>query len=182
MSLHVTSPYRPTVVWTTDDLRAASSIPLTKTGKLDCCLATPISILIKQTSHQLSQRAFGRALSSTLHGRFYALDGAVTQSIAYADICSGFIVHSTSDGHALPHSLGGPLRVVFMDGSPVTSICGKPTPLTLKGVVRLEIMEYDALPVSGPSPRMASMRVGLAVAAATTIGILVLRAALGRVR
>jgi len=78
-------------------------------------------------------------LGNGVSGVFTASDGAATDAIPLSDLTAGWLVHSSSSASDLPVSLGGPLRVVFPEGSRVTSICGKPTPLTLKGVVRLEL-------------------------------------------
>ena len=78
-------------------------------------------------------------LGNGISGLFVASDGAATDSIPLEDLSSGWLVHTSPTASDLPSSLGGPLRVVYPEGSHVTSICGKPTPLNLKGVVRLEL-------------------------------------------
>ena len=53
----------------------------------------------------------------------------------------GIIVHTKADRtSALPLELGGPIRVIFPpDVGVQAAICGKPKPVNLKGVCRLEL-------------------------------------------
>jgi len=99
-------------------------------AKLAGCAACQIGTLLARVRPNL-----GNGVS----GVFTASDGATTEPIALCDLGTGWLVHSTSTAAELPSALGGPLRVVFPEGSRVTSICGKPTPLTLKGVMRLDL-------------------------------------------
>jgi hypothetical protein len=134
-----------------DRLRVSSSITVAAGGlqKLQCdvlsrecagpklvgCKATAIGTLLGKVRPSLGQG---------VSGVFVASDGATTDPISFGDLVTGWIVHSDPTGAALPPSLGGPLRVVYPEGSRVTSICGKPTALTLKGLVRLELYsEYE---------------------------------------
>mmetsp|Transcript_31822 Transcript_31822/g.83171 ORF Transcript_31822/g.83171 Transcript_31822/m.83171 type:complete len:288 (-) Transcript_31822:427-1290(-) len=98
-------------------------------AKLAGCKAASISSLLARTRPNM-----GEGIS----GVFTASDGATTDPIAWEDLITGWIVHSSQDSD-LPPALGGPLRVVFPNGSSVTSICGKPTPLTLKGAIALKL-------------------------------------------
>lgn len=114
-------------------IRKVESITLAKEevgSKLAGCAGCRIGTLLARVRPNL-----GNGVS----GVFTASDGAATDPIPLSDLTTGWLVHSSPTASELPGSLGGPLRVVFPEGSRVTSICGKSTPLSLKGAMRLEL-------------------------------------------
>jgi hypothetical protein len=105
-------------------------------SRLRGCKGTSIAKLLARTRPQLG---------SGVSGVFTAADGVSTDPIELGDLVKGFIIHSDAADSGLSASLGGPLRVVFPSGVKVqNSICGKPKPVNLKGVVRLDLhSEYE---------------------------------------
>jgi len=142
--------------------------------KLEGCLATPIDKLLPTQP----------VLVGT--GTFIASDGASTQPIPIPDLRTGYVLHSAKDGSDLTQSLGGPLRVVYPEGSNVTSICGKPTPLTLKGVTKLVLTDVPNAKSAPACPASVAARgqslTAAAVVAATlaAVGALLLLRSQGR--
>ena len=128
--IHVSSSVNVTV----KGLKTLSVDTLSKeelgNAKLAGCKGVSIGAILKRVRPNL-----GEGVS----GAFVASDGATTDPIELDDLVTGWLLHSDATGAELPASLGGPLRLVYPPDSRVTSICGKSTPLTLKGVLRLEL-------------------------------------------
>lgn len=103
-------------------------------GKLEGCLATPISALLASVTNKAT-------LAASATATFTAADTVCCDPIMQPDLLHGFLVHSTADGkNDLPDGMGGPLRVVYPDGMAIqTSICGTPKPVNLKNVVLMKL-------------------------------------------